>query len=239
MTKDDLVVGYHAVRGALESGRAVEVVWVQRDRRDRRMQSIVELSRRRGVLVERVPRSRLDRLALGVPHNGCAARTAPVAYVQLEDLVRSDLGPSRILVLDDVADPHNLGAVIRSAAAFSMDGIVVAGHAAPPLGGAVAKAAVGMLEVVPLARARVAADALTVLRGAGYWLYGADRRGSVLSQCVAPERWVLCIGGEERGLRAKTRATVDELIAIPIARPVESLNLSVAAGILMYALGGR
>jgi 23S rRNA (guanosine2251-2'-O)-methyltransferase len=234
---DDLwTVGFHAVLGILESSQPVDVLWIQKDRRDRRMQRIRTAARSRDVRYDLVPRARLDGVADGVAHNGCAVRSAPVAFVELDDLVRAGGEASRLLLVDDLKDPHNLGAVLRTAAALSLDGVVIAGPSAPPLGGAVAKAAAGLLGRVPLARVRVAADALVHLRDLGYWAFAADAGGTPLGEVRHSQRWILCIGAEERGLRAKTRSQVDEPIAIPMAEGVESLNLSVSAGILLWEL---
>ena len=236
MGSDLWTVGFHAVLGVLESSQPVDVLWIQKDRRDRRMQRIRTAARSRGVRFDLVPRARLDGVADGVAHNGCAVRSAPVAFVELEDLIRGEGEPSRLLLVDDLSDPHNLGAVLRTTAAFLIDGVVIAGPSAPPLGGAVAKAAAGLLGRVPLARARVAADALVHLRDQGYWIFAADAAGTPLGEVRRSPRWVLCIGAEEKGLRAKTRSQVDEFVAIPMAEGVESLNLSVSAGILLWEL---
>jgi 23S rRNA (guanosine2251-2'-O)-methyltransferase len=229
-------VGFHAVLGILESSQPVDVLWIQKDRRDRRMQRIRTAARSRGIRYDLVPRARLDQVADGVAHNGCAVRSAPVAFVDLDDLVRETDEPSRLLLLDDLADPHNLGAVLRTAAAFDIAGVVISGPSAPPLGGAVAKAAAGLLGRVPLARVRVAADAISHLQRKGYWAFAADAGGTPLDAVKMSKRWVLCIGAEERGLRAKTRSQIDEFVAIPMAEGVESLNLSVSAGILLWEL---
>jgi len=237
MTAESLwVVGYHAVLALLESGRPVDQLWVQRDRRDSRVRAVIDTARRLDIRFDVVPRARLDGIAGGVAHNGCAARSAPVAFTALAGVVRPAGVPARLLLLDAVDDPHNLGAVLRTAAAFALDGVVIAGPAAPPLGGAVAKAAAGLLGRVPLVRERVAADALVELREAGYWAFAADAAGTPLDAVRGTARWVLCIGAEERGLRAKTRSQVDELVAVPMAPGVESLNLSVSAGILLWEL---
>ena len=159
-----------------------------------------------------------------------------VTQVKLEELVRAEAEPSRLLLVDDLSDPHNLGATLRTAAALSIDGVVIAGPSAPPLGGAVAKAAAGLLGRVPLARARVAADAISRLQRKGYWAFAADAAGTPIGQVQKVSRWVLCIGAEERGLRAKTRSRIDEFVAVPMAEGVESLNLSVSAGILLWEL---
>jgi 23S rRNA (guanosine2251-2'-O)-methyltransferase len=163
-------------------------------------------------------------------------RSAPIAFVEIEDLVGPGAEPSRLLLVDGLSDPHNLGAVLRTAAALAIDGIVIAGHSAPPLGGGVAKTAAGQLGRVPLARVRVAADALVSLRERGYWVFAADAAGTPIGEVRRTPRWVLCVGAEERGVRAKTRSQIDELVAIPMAEGVDSLNLSVSAGILLWEL---
>ncbi len=236
MAEDLWTVGFFAVLGVLESSQPVDVLWIQKERRDRRMQRIKMAARSRGVRYDLVPRARLDGVADGVAHNGCAVRSAPVAFVELDDFVRAEGEASRLLLVDDLKDPHNLGAVLRTAAALSLDGVVIAGPSAPPLGGAVAKAAAGLLGRVPLARARVAADAVVHLRDRGYWVFAADADGTPVDEVRRAQRWLLCIGAEERGLRSKTRSQVDEFVAIPMAKGVESLNLSVSAGILLWEL---
>jgi 23S rRNA (guanosine2251-2'-O)-methyltransferase len=236
MSKATWTVGFHAVSGLLASGRPVELVLVQQGRHDRRMGQIIEMARQQGVLVDLVPRSRLNAIAEGMPHNGCAARAAPVAYQQLESLIAPDGEPGRLLLLDHVSDPHNLGAVIRTAAAFGVDGMIVAGPNAPPLAGALARAAAGQLERVAMARHKVAGDVLVKLHNQGYWALGAAAGGAPVTKVRPVDRWVLCLGSEERGLRAKTRKQIDEWVAIPMAPGVESLNLSVASGVLLYEL---
>ena len=236
MAEDLWTVGFFAVLGVLESRQPVDVLWIQKDRRDRRMQRIKMAARSRGIRYDLVPRARLDGVANGVAHNGCAVRSAPVAFVELDDLVCAEGEASRLLLVDDLKDPHNLGAVLRTAAALSLDGVVIAGPSAPPLGGAVAKAAAGLLGRIPLARARVAADAVVHLRDRGYWAFAADADGTPVDEVRRAQRWLLCIGAEERGLRSKTRSQVDEFVAIPMAKGVESLNLSVSAAILLWEL---
>ncbi len=230
------IVGFHAVLGVLESSRPVDSLLVQRGRRDARIQKVIEVAKRRNLRWDLVDRIHLDRISDGVAHNGCAVRTAPVAFRPLDDLLHAAGEPARLLLLDDVEDPHNLGAALRTAAALGIDGVVVAGPSAPPLGGATAKAAAGVLDRIPLARVKVAADALAKLAGAGYWIFGADAGGTPVDRVGRTDRWVLCVGAEDRGLRAKTRSAVDELVAIPMAPGMESLNLSVSAGILLWEL---
>ena len=236
MNDSEWVVGFHAVLAILEANRPVELIWLQDGRRDSRLGKVERIARDRGLPLRRVPKRRLDEVALGHPHNGCALRSAPVALRGIEEIIRPDGEPAAVVLLDTIDDPHNLGAVVRSAAAFGIDGIILAGPSAPPLGGAAAKAAAGHLERVPVVRVNVAADALRTLRDAGYWVLGAAMEGSSSRETDPTNRWVLCLGSEQKGLRAKTRSAIDEFIAIPMAENVESLNLSVAAGVLMYEL---
>jgi 23S rRNA (guanosine2251-2'-O)-methyltransferase len=232
-------VGFHAVLAVLEQGRPVDALWIQRDRRDARVRKVIEAARRQGVRYDLVPRQRLDRVSDGAAHNGCGIRSAPVEFSLLDDVIRPQGQPARLVLVDDLADPHNLGAVLRTAAALDVDGVVIAGPSAPPLAGAVAKAAAGLLGKVPVVREKVAADVLSVVRERGYWAFGADAAGTDLRKVRPSTRWVLCLGAEERGLRAKTRSRIDEFVAIPMAEGVESLNLSVSAGILLWELSRK
>ncbi len=150
------------------------MVWVQDGRRDKRARAIVSKARARGADVRFVPPGKLREVAGTVAHNGCAARCGPVSLREIDECIASEGMPGRLLLLDDVADPHNLGAAIRSAAAFGVDGLIIAGPSAPPLGGAAAKAAAGHVHSVPLVRAKVAADVLVRLVGEDYWVFGAD-----------------------------------------------------------------
>jgi 23S rRNA (guanosine2251-2'-O)-methyltransferase len=234
MSDEIWVVGFHSVLAALEGVRTVEVVWLLQGRRDGRVRRIEEAARRRGIQVRQVPRVQLDRIAGDVAHTGCAARTGPIAWSSLEDVIAPDGQTGRLLLLDGVTDPHNVGAVIRTAAAFAVDGLILAGPSAPPMGGAVERAAAGQLGRVRMVRANVAADVVQSLQGEGYWSFGADAAGAPVHSVSVPDRWILCVGAEQKGLRAKTRSKIDEMVAIPMATGVESLNLSVSTAVLLY-----
>lgn len=234
MSDSEWIVGFHAVLAGLEANRPVEQLWLQDGRHDGRLGRLEAAARKRGLPIRRVPTRRLNEIAAGQPHNGCALRAAPVVLKDVNELIRPEGEPGALVLLDTIDDPHNLGAVIRSVAAFGIDGVIIAGPSAPPLGGAAAKAAAGHLERVPVARVNVAADALRTLRDEGYWVLGAAMEGTPSPGIDPTNRWVLCLGSEQKGLRAKTRSAIDEFVAIPMAEGVESLNLSVAAGVLMY-----
>lgn len=228
------MVGFHAVLAALEHEAArVELVLVQQGGGGSRTDRVLELVRRAGVRWQAVPRARLDELARDLAHNGFAARLAPAPLADADDLL-SLPAPVCLVCLDGVEDGHNLGAVIRTAAALSLGGVVVAGPHPPPLGGAAAKVAAGALPLIPVAHVGSLGDFARRARDAGFWAYGADREGEPVVAVDLPERLLLCLGAEASGLRAKTRAMLDGRLAIPIAAGVDSLNLSVATGILAW-----
>jgi 23S rRNA (guanosine2251-2'-O)-methyltransferase len=228
------VVGFHAVLGALQHDRdRVEVVWMAEGLSGSRARDLIEAARAAGVRYASVPRKKLDALSGDLAHNGVAARLAPVPYVGAEELLAS-AGPVCLLGLDGLEDAHNLGAVVRTAAALALGGVVVAGPHPPPLGGGAAKVAAGTLPLVRVAHVGALGDFATAAKGAGFWILGADPGGRPVGEAELPERLLLCLGGEAVGLRAKTRRALDGTVAIPLAAGVESLNLSVAAGILAW-----
>jgi 23S rRNA (guanosine2251-2'-O)-methyltransferase len=230
----DWVIGFHAVLAALQGEAArAEVVWVGEGVGGPRARQVLDAARAAGVRFASVPRRKLDEVAGGAAHNGFAVRLAPAPLAD----ARSLLEPAAhvcLLGLDGLEDGHNLGAVVRSAAAFALGGVVVAGPHPPPLGGAAAKVAAGTLPLVRIAHVGALGDFAVAAKESGFWVYGAEAGGTPLDRVELPERLLLCLGGEAGGLRAKTRRALDGTVAIPLAAGVESLNVSVAAGILAW-----
>jgi 23S rRNA (guanosine2251-2'-O)-methyltransferase len=228
------VVGFHAVLAALERERArVEVVWVAAGLSGPRARQLMEAVRLAGVRYASVPRHKLDAIARGVAHNGTAIRLAPAPFAEPGELLEPS-GEVCLLGLDGVGDAHNLGALVRTAAGLALDGVVVAGPHPPPLGGAAAKVAAGALPLVRVAHVGSLGDFAAAAKGAGFWVLGAETRGTPVDRLELPERLLLCFGGEAAGLRSKTRRALDGTVAIPLAEGVESLNLAVAAGVLAW-----
>jgi len=238
------VVGFHAVLAAVERNpERVEVVLLA-EGGGGRARRVLGVAERHGVRVRPAERRELEELAGGVAHNGFAARLAPAPLADPLALLAAP-APALLLGLDGVEDGHNVGAAIRVAAAFGLAGIVLAGPHPPPLGGAAAKVAAGTLPLVRVAHVGSLGDYARTAREGGWWVFGADARGRPVDSLELPDRLVLCLGAEGAGLRAKTRSALDEVVAIPVAAGVESLNLAVAAGILSFewrrrfAGGGR
>jgi len=233
----DLIIGWNAVFEALEAERrAVDRVFVLLGRKDGRARRLRALAREGGVpVVERSAR-RLDELAGGRAHQGVVALAAPVAYAEL-DRVLEGLGerPPLLVLLDGVEDPHNLGAVLRSAAAAGADAVVLPERRSAGLSGAVSKSAAGGLERVAVVRAKNLVQTAERLARAGLWVVGLDARGEVPWDRVD---WTLptalVVGGEAKGRRPLMRKRCDLLARIPLAGGMESLNVSVAAAVALY-----
>jgi len=190
-----------------------------------------------------VERAELDRrLPPGAVHQGIAVEAAPLPEPSLDALVRLLAGREAVILvaLDHATDPQNIGAVLRSAAAFGASGVIVTERHAPAATGAMAKAAAGALELVPLLAVVNLARALRELKDAGYWCVGLDNAAErVLGGAALPERVVLVLGAEGAGLRRLTRECCDLIVRIPVRPAIESLNLSTAAAVALYELSRR
>jgi 23S rRNA (guanosine2251-2'-O)-methyltransferase len=234
------VYGLHAVRALLERRpEAVVSAKILADASGPLEELARELGRRR-VSIERVRRSELDRLSDGGSHQGVLVEVRGATEMPLgdfEDLVVERGRAVRLLVLDGVEDPRNLGACMRTADAAGIDAVVVPKDHSAPLTAVAIKAATGAAETVPVMRAPNLARTLTWLKQAGVWVVGADSSApqSLYAAKLAPPV-ALVLGGEGRGLRRLTRDTCDELVSIPMAGAVQSLNVSVAAGIVLFEL---
>jgi 23S rRNA (guanosine2251-2'-O)-methyltransferase len=170
------------------------------------------------------------------PHQGVVIEVEPLEEVWLDDLLTQAPEKAVLLVLDQVTDPHNLGAILRSAAAFGAIGIVTQDRHSPPESGVVAKAASGALERVLWARVVNLARALTDIGDAGFWRIGLTGDARIeLKEALGPKRVALVLGAEGAGLRPNTREHCDELARLPISEAVESLNVSNAAAVALYA----
>lgn len=211
-------------------------VYVAASRHDQRSRELVERARLAGVRVHAIDDARLDELAKGQRHQGVvAAVDASLPHVTLGDVLDHPVEPVLLLVLDRVTDPHNLGACLRSADAFGAHAIVVPRDHAVGVNATVAKAASGAADTVPVVSVTNLARALREMKDAGVWIVGADSGGESLfdADVSGPIAWVL--GAEGEGLRRLTREHCDRIVGIPTMGTVESLNVSVAAGICLYA----
>lgn len=238
---EELIHGLHAVTAALEyEPEQVRGLWVEHQRRDRRIQALLDQATGQGVAVHLTDRAELDRLTGGVRHQGVAARLAVRQRTQNEDdlpaLLAAVEEPLLLLVLDGVQDPHNLGACLRSAAAAGVHAVLAPADRSAGLNATVRKVACGAAEMVPFIAVTNLARALRELQAQGIWVVGgAGAAEESLYDVDFTSSTALVLGGEEKGLRRLTREVCDRLARIPMAEGgVESLNVSVAAGIFLF-----
>jgi len=230
------IFGLHAVTAALRSGRECQRLWLQDNRRDTRLNEIETRAQKLGVDVERVARQELDRIAADTHHQGAVGEFgAPVGPDNLEDLLDTLTEPAFLLVLDGVQDPHNLGACLRTADAAGVHAVIAPKDRACGVTPTVRKVAAGAAETVPFFAVTNIARTLKDLKDRGVWLAGtageADQTiyGLDLTGAIA-----IVMGAEGEGLRRLTRESCDWLAKLPMSGQVESLNVSVAAGICLF-----
>ncbi|HEY6991457.1 MAG TPA: 23S rRNA (guanosine(2251)-2'-O)-methyltransferase RlmB [Bryobacteraceae bacterium] len=226
-----MTLGIHPVREALRAGRPLDKVLLVKGAASPRLQEIIDLCRAQSVPIRFESRETLDRASKGVPHQGVIAFGAARRYAELNDLQSANL----LVVLDGVEDPHNLGAIIRTAHAAGANGLVVSERRSAPLTETVDRAAAGALAYLPVARVTNISQTLERLKALGFWIYGLDERGQTLfSEVDYALPTALVLGGEGKGLHHGVQTHCDLLIRIPMAGEVSSLNVSVAAGVALF-----
>lgn len=230
------LAGIHPVREALRAGLPLDRVLVAKGAAGPRLQELIELCRERGIPVRFEPRAQLDRSAGSAAHQGIVAFSSVERYASLE---QTTAGRGLHVVLDGVEDPHNLGAIVRTAQAAGAAAVVIPERRAVGLTETVARTAAGALAYLPVVRVTNISRALEELKQSGYWIYGLDERGDQAYDRVefnAPTAIVL--GGEGRGLHQTVARHCDALVSIPMAAGpsggVASLNVSVAAGVVLF-----
>ncbi len=223
--------GRHAVAAALDNpARTILKAWATRE-------AAAQMQFPSDVAVTFADVADLGRLVPNdAPHQGVVVEAEPLADIWLDDILADAPERAVILVLDQVTDPHNVGAILRSAAAFGATGIVTQDRHSPPESGALAKAASGALETVPWVRTVNLARALDDIAQAGFWRIGlAGDVEPTLHDALGPKRVALVLGAEGPGLRPNTREHCDALARLPITSAIESLNVSNAAAVALYA----
>lgn len=239
MSREDrwsLVAGRQPVREALLSGREIREVLLAEGVKPGSVKPIEDLARKKGIPLRRIARAELNRLTRLDVVQGVAAWIRAIEYTPLEDIVASAKGQSGLIVVcDGIEDPHNLGAIIRTADAAGAHGVVVPKRRAVGLTETVVKASAGAALHVPVARVTNVARTITLLKEEGYWAIGADMDGETpLWEADFTSPVALVIGGEGKGLSRLTAQLCDVRVSIPMLGNVNSLNASVAAAILLY-----
>lgn len=236
--KNEMIEGRNAVLEALRAGRALDKVYIARGETDKALAHIAGLARERGVSVSDCDRRKLDAMSVTKAHQGVIAVCAVREYASLDDILA--LAESRgeapfVVVCDEISDPHNLGAIIRSAECVGAHGVVIPKRRSAGLTAVVGKTSAGAAEHLPVARVANISAALQELKDRGLWVYGAAAEGSSpMWETDLTGPLALVIGSEGVGLGRLVRERCDFLVSIPLRGKVGSLNASTAAAVLMY-----
>lgn len=237
-SEKDFVAGRNSVMEVLKSGRSINKILVVKGDKHGVLREIVGQARSKGLVVQEVDGGKLDSITGGIRHQGVVALVPPVAYAELEDILKraEEQGqPPFIVLLDELEDPHNLGAILRTADATGVHGVLIPKRRSCPLSGTVAKTSAGAVEYVPVARIGNIGQTIERLKKLGFWVVGADMEGekryyeSDLSGPLA-----IVIGAEGKGLGRLVKEQCDFLVKIPMCGQINSLNASVACSLLLY-----
>ena len=234
---EDMVAGRNAVMEALKGSRSVNKLMIANGSTEGSIKEIIAVAKDKGVNIQYWDRSKLDSIARGIRHQGVLARVAPVQYAELEDIfqVAKDRNePPFIVLLDELEDPHNLGAILRTADAAGVHGVLIPKHRSCPLSATVAKTSAGAVEHVPVARVGNLVQTIKKLKQEGLWVAAADMDGKDYYDTDLTGPLLLIIGSEGQGVGRLVKEQCDFVVRIPMVGKINSLNASVAGSILMY-----
>ena len=226
------IAGIHPVLAALKSGQPIDRVTIAKGAGGTRLQEIIDLCRTLKVPVRFETREALDRASRASVHQGVLAMVAASPYQSIDDVAAT---AKMLVLLDGVEDPHNLGAIIRTAHAAGADAVVIPDRRAAPVTEVVAKAAAGALSHLPVVKVGNVNQTLERLKKQGFWIYGLDERGKETYDSVQyADPTVLVVGAEGRGLHDLVAKHCDVLVSIPMSGHIASLNVSVATGVALF-----
>ena len=232
--KENMIIGRNPVREALLSGQPIDTVYVSGGAG---LHELREMAQQAGAVVKTVSDQKLSQMAGGGVHQGVVAFGACASYVSVEDLLAAAEQKGKapfIIICDEIEDPHNLGAIIRTAEAAGADGIIIPKRRSAMLSPTVHKTSAGAASWLPVARVPNLAAAIDKLKKAGVWIYGTDMHGSMYTETNFDGAVALVIGSEGFGMSRLIKEKCDFLVKLPMLGKITSLNASVAAGIFMY-----
>ncbi|MDV2911238.1 23S rRNA (guanosine(2251)-2'-O)-methyltransferase RlmB [Pediococcus acidilactici] len=233
----DFVIGRHPAMASLKSGHSINKVFIQEGLKSESIGQIIAKAKKQGLVIQRVSKSKLDTLANGQNHQGVVLAVASFEYASLEQVF--ELAESRneapfVVILDGIEDPHNLGSILRTVDAAGVHGVIIPKRRAVGLTSTVAKTSAGAIERVPVVQVNNLVNTLKELKDRGLWIFGTDMAGTDYRRWDATGPVGLIIGNEGKGMARLTKENVDEMLTIPMVGDIQSLNASVAAGLLIY-----
>lgn len=235
--KPDLLIGRNAVTEALKSDREIDTLILMRNNNNPALSRLASMAKEKGAVVKEVDSKKLDFMCGGANHQGVAAYVAAHKYASVEDIFAyaEEKGEAPfIVVCDEIEDPHNLGAIIRTAECAGVHGVIIPKRRSASLNFTVGKTSAGALEYMRVARVSNLASTIDELKEKDCWVYGADMDGTDYKKTDFSGAVVLVIGSEGKGIGKLIRQKCDAIVSLPMKGNINSLNASVAAGILMY-----
>lgn len=235
--KSDVIAGRNPVSEAVRSNRPIDKILVAKGEKSGAIVGILAKARDKKIPVKEVDRTKLDYVSGGATHQGIVAFAAAKDYSTVDDILKYAESKGEapfVVVLDEVEDPHNLGAIIRTAECAGVHGIIIPKRRSAGLSYTVAKASAGAIEYMRVARVTNIAVTLDELKEKGVWVYGADMDGTDYDECDFSGACAIVIGNEGKGISRLVREKCDVIASLPMKGQINSLNASVAAGILMY-----
>lgn len=235
--QDELIIyGRNAVLEALKSGRTVEKIFLRKGDREGSVKVIAALAAENGIPFAEATAARLEEMTGTTTHQGVAALVSPVNYLSLDELVTltEEKGEKPFfLLLDDINDPHNLGAILRSAECCGVNGVILPKRHSAPVSSVAVKASAGAVHYLPLAKVSSITAAVEYLKKAGVWIYGAQAGGEVMTGVNMTGAFALVMGSEGSGLSRPVQEQCDGFVSIPMYGKIDSFNVSCAAAILL------
>ena len=234
---EDMLAGRNAVMEALKGSSRINRLMIANGSNEGSVREMVAIAKDKGIPVQFVERTKIESIARGIRHQGVLAQVAPVEYVELEDILqvaKDKNEPPFILLLDELEDPHNLGAILRTADAAGVHGVLIPKRRSCPLSATVAKTSAGAVEYVPVARIGNIVQTIKALKNEGLWVAAADMDGKDYHDSDLTGPLLLIVGSEGQGVGRLVKEQCDFVVSLPMVGKINSLNASVAASILMY-----
>lgn len=236
---DDFIIGRHPVVAALKSDQSINKLFLQNGIKsdDDSIQKIIKLAKERHLVISNAPKQKLDLMSDNQNHQGVILSIAAFEYANLDDLFENAEQRNEapfFVILDNIADPHNLGSIIRTADAAGVHGIIIPKHRAVGLTSTVAKTSAGAIQRVPVARVTNLVNTVKELKDKGVWIFGTDMNGLDYRKWDVSGSSAVVIGSEGKGISPLLKKQMDEMLTIPMVGDIQSLNASVAAGLLIY-----
>ncbi len=236
---EDLVIGRNAVLEAISNGRTIDALYIAKGERGGSISTILRLAKEKQIVIKEVDIKKLDYMCFNANHQGVAAKCAVKEYSSVDDIfaLAEERGEAPfIIICDELEDPHNLGAIIRTAEIAGAHGVIIPKRRSVSLSFAVGKTSAGAIEYVPVARVGNLATEIDALKERGIWVYGADMKGENWCSVDYSGPCALVVGSEGKGISRLIKEKCDFLVTLPMKGKITSLNASVAAGIMMMEI---